>query len=45
MLTNVNPDASAFMFQAPAGVRQVALDALGDIDEIPPGTLDGGLKP
>jgi hypothetical protein len=45
MLTNVNPDASAFVFQAPAGVRQVALDALGDIDEVPPGSLDGGSKP
>jgi hypothetical protein len=45
MLTNVNPDGSAFMFQAPAGARQVALDALGDIDEVPPGVSDGGSKP
>jgi hypothetical protein len=45
MLTNVNPDASAFTFQAPAGARQVALNALGDIDEVPPGIPDAGSKP
>jgi hypothetical protein len=43
--TDVNPDAGAFVFKAPEGVKQVALDALGDIDEVPPGVAAGGSKP
>jgi hypothetical protein len=43
--TDVNPDAGAFVFKAPEGVKQVALDALGDIDEVPPGVSKGGAKP
>jgi hypothetical protein len=43
--TDVKPDASAFVFKAPDGTKQVALDAIGDIDEVPPGTPAGGSKP
>jgi hypothetical protein len=43
--TDVNPDAGAFVFRAPEGTKQVALDALGDIDEVPPGITPGGAKP
>jgi hypothetical protein len=43
--TDLPPDASAFVFKAPDGVKQVAFDALGDIDEVPPGTSAGGAKP
>jgi hypothetical protein len=43
--TDVTPDAGAFVFKAPEGVKQVALDALGDIDEVPPGISAGGAKP
>ncbi len=45
MRTDVSPDASAFVFKVPEGVRQVAFDALGDIDEVPPGISAGGSKP
>jgi hypothetical protein len=45
MRTDVNPDASAFVFKVPEGVKQVALDALGDIDDVPPGIAAGGSKP
>jgi len=33
------------VFKAPEGVKQVALDAIGDIDEVPPGISAGGTKP
>jgi hypothetical protein len=43
--TDVTRDAGAFEFKAPEGVKQVALDAIGDIDEVPPGISAGGSKP
>ncbi|GEO17606.1 DUF2092 domain-containing protein [Microvirga aerophila] len=43
--TDVKPDQNAFVFKAPEGTKQVAYDALGDIDEVPPGTPAGGSKP
>jgi hypothetical protein len=43
--TDVPSDPGAFVFKAPEGTKQVALDALGDIDEVPPGTPAGGSKP
>jgi len=42
--TDVRPDPSAFVFKAPDGTKQVALDAIGDIDEVPPGVSAGGSK-
>ena len=43
--TDVIPDAGAFVFKAPDGAKQVAFNALGDIDEVPPGVPSGGSKP
>jgi hypothetical protein len=43
--TDVNSDASAFVFRAPEGAKQVAYDALGGVDEVPPGVAAGGAKP
>ena len=44
--TDVKPEAGAFVFKAPDGTKQVALNAIGDIDEVPPGmTTAGGPKP
>jgi hypothetical protein len=43
--TDVPSDPGAFVFKAPEGTKQVALDALGDIDEVPPGVPAGGSKP
>ncbi|WP_046862761.1 DUF2092 domain-containing protein [Microvirga massiliensis] len=43
--TDVKSGPDAFAFTAPDGVKQVALDALGDIDEVPPGIPAGGSKP
>jgi hypothetical protein len=45
MRTDVKPDPAAFVFKAPDGVQQVALNALGDIDEVPLGVPAGGPKP
>ena len=42
--TDVRPDPGAFVFKAPDGTKQVALDAIGDIDEVPPGVSAGGSK-
>jgi hypothetical protein len=35
--TDVKADADAFTFKAPDGAKQVEIDGLGDIDEVPPG--------
>jgi hypothetical protein len=43
--TDVKPEASTFVFKTPDGVKQVGLDTLGDIDEVPPGITAGGAKP
>ena len=42
--TDVRPDPSAFVFKAPDGTKQVAFDAIGDIDEVPPAVSAGGAK-
>ncbi len=43
--TDVKSAPDAFAFKAPEGARQVPLDAIGDIDEVPPGATAGGTKP
>ena len=43
--TDVQSDPAAFVFKAPEGAKQVAFDALGDVDEVPPGIPAGGTKP
>lgn len=42
--TDVSSAPDTFTFKAPEGARQVALDAIGDIDEVPPGVPTGGSK-
>jgi hypothetical protein len=42
--TGGNPAADAFAFKPPAGASGVAITALKDIDEIPPGVVSGGVK-
>jgi hypothetical protein len=43
--TEVNPGPDAFVFKAPEGAKQVAFNALVDVDEVPPGIPAGGSKP
>jgi hypothetical protein len=43
--TDVVSDAGAFAFKPPEGARQVEFNALGDIDEVPPGVSAEGSKP
>lgn len=42
--TNVQPSADALVFKPAAEVKPVAFDLLGGIDEVPPGSLQGGKK-
>lgn len=42
--TGVNPAPDAFTFKPPAGSSGVAISLLKDIDEIPTGTVPGGVK-
>ena len=42
--TGVNPAPDAFAFRPPAGATGVAIGLLKDIDEIPTGTVPGGVK-
>jgi hypothetical protein len=42
--TGVAPAPDAFAFKPPAGASGVAITALKDIDEIPPGVVSGGTK-
>jgi hypothetical protein len=42
--TGVSPAPDAFAFKPPAGSDGVAVTALKDIDEIPPGVVPGGMK-
>jgi hypothetical protein len=39
--TDVEPSADAFAFQPPADAKKVDFKALGDVDEVPPGTIKG----
>lgn len=39
--TGVEPNADAFTFQPPADAKRVDFKALGDVDEVPPGTIKG----
>jgi hypothetical protein len=39
--TDVEPSADAFVFQPPTDAKKVDFKALGDIDEVPPGTIKG----
>jgi hypothetical protein len=39
--TDVEPGADAFVFQPPTDAKKVDFKALGDIDEVPPGTIKG----
>ena len=43
--TDVTADADAFQFKAPEGAKQVEVDGLGDIDEVPPGVADEEVQP
>jgi len=38
-------EATVFAFRPPEGARQVGLDAIGDVDEVPPGASMEGSKP
>jgi hypothetical protein len=40
--TGVQPAADAFTFAPPAGAQKLSPDALGDLDELPPGAPTGG---
>lgn len=40
--TDQSPAADTFVFKAPQGSKQVKLDELTDIDELPAGTMTGG---
>ena len=42
--TDVEPGADAFAFQPPADAKHVDFKALGDIDEVPPGTIKGDTR-
>jgi hypothetical protein len=39
--SNTQPAAEAFMFEPPAGAKQIDLNALPGLDEVPPGSPMG----
>lgn len=43
--TDLKADPSAFDFKAPEGASQVEIDGLGDMDEVPPGVSEEGVRP
>jgi hypothetical protein len=45
MRTDGRSDPDAFVFRAPEGTKQVAFNAIGDVDEVPPGIPAGGSRP
>jgi hypothetical protein len=42
--TDVQTNADAFVFAPPPGANKVALDALGNFNEVPQGVVAGGKK-
>jgi hypothetical protein len=42
--TDVQANAGTFDFTPPQGASKVAMEALRDLDEVPPGVITGGTK-